>query len=72
MAWVAGYMLTWNVRPKTVIHTGTNRARRGVTSLPLRQMATLILETNYTADYDHPEIREIRPYMQPVLRFVKF
>ena len=33
MAWVAGYILRWLSRPKTVTHPSTNRVRRGVTSL---------------------------------------
>ena len=45
MAWLAAYITSYYVRPKTLTHPSTNRARRRVTSsirptqLPLRQTA---------------------------------
>ena len=46
LAWVASLVLRWFIRPKTVTHRGTNRARRKVTmlietnALPLNQTST--------------------------------
>ena len=47
-AGVAGYILRWYTRPKTVTHPRTNRARRALTSFMRRTRLTIPSRRNWT------------------------
>jgi len=52
LTWVAGYVRRWFIRPQTVTHPSTNRARRRVTSL---------ITTNALTTTTHHHLKILNP-----------